>query len=69
MWTLFTKALNMAPSSVQVSVINGAANLSASALLGYLVFDEPLTLRWWCGASLILAGTILLSRSQKEKTE
>ncbi|KAI9299731.1 hypothetical protein BJ944DRAFT_273967 [Cunninghamella echinulata] len=66
MWTLFTKALNLAPSSVQVTTVNGAMNLSTSAILGYLVFGEPLALRWWIGASFILAGTIMISRSQKE---
>ncbi|CEG62973.1 hypothetical protein RMATCC62417_00194 [Rhizopus microsporus] len=69
MWTMFTKALNSASSSVQVSIVNGAANFSASAILGYLVFNEPLTVRWWIGACFILSGTILLSKSQKEKKE
>ncbi|KAI9337098.1 hypothetical protein BD770DRAFT_448622 [Pilaira anomala] len=46
MWTTFTKALNAAPSSVQVSIVNGAVNFSASAILGYFVFNEPLALRW-----------------------
>lgn len=31
-----------------------------------MVFNEPLALRWWIGASFILAGTILLSQSQKK---
>lgn len=39
------------------------------AILGYLVFNEPLALRWWIGASFILAGTILLSQSQKRLEE
>ncbi|KAF1800441.1 hypothetical protein V8B55DRAFT_1536011 [Mucor lusitanicus] len=69
MWTTFTKALNAASSSVQVSIVNGAVNFSASAILGYFVFDEPLALRWWIGASFILAGTILLSQSQKRLEE
>ncbi|CAO3639450.1 unnamed protein product [Mucor fragilis] len=69
MWTTFTKALNAATSSVQVSIVNGAVNFSASAILGYLVFDEPLALRWWIGASFILAGTILLSQSQRRLEE
>ncbi|CAO3616185.1 unnamed protein product [Cunninghamella blakesleeana] len=66
MWTLFTKALNLAPSSVQVTTVNGAMNLSTSAILGFLVFGEPLALRWWIGASFILAGTIMISQSQKK---
>ncbi|KAI9483075.1 MAG: hypothetical protein EXX96DRAFT_129645 [Benjaminiella poitrasii] len=65
MWTTFTKALNAAPSSVQVSIVNGAVNFSTSAMLGYVVFDEPLSLKWWLGASFILSGTVLLSQSQK----
>ncbi|GAN08385.1 conserved hypothetical protein [Mucor ambiguus] len=69
MWTTFTKALNAASSSVQVSIVNGAVNFSASAILGYFVFDEPLALRWWIGASFILAGTILLAQSQKRLEE
>ncbi|KAL4214142.1 hypothetical protein AB4K20DRAFT_1878984 [Rhizopus microsporus] len=69
MWTMFTKALNSASSSVQVSIVNGAANFSASAILGYLIFNEPLAVRWWIGACFILSGTILLSKSQKEKKE
>ncbi|KAI7868509.1 hypothetical protein BDF14DRAFT_1794043 [Spinellus fusiger] len=66
MWTLFTKALNRAPSSVQVSVVNGAINFGTSAVAGFLVFNEPLAFRWWIGASFILAGTILLSQSQEK---
>ncbi|KAI7908044.1 uncharacterized protein BX663DRAFT_492802 [Cokeromyces recurvatus] len=65
MWTTFTKALNVAPSSIQVSIVNGAINFSTSAILGHLVFREPLTLKWWLGASFILSGTVLLSQSQK----
>lgn len=30
MWTTFTKALNAAPSSVQVSIVNGAVNFGSS---------------------------------------
>ncbi|KAI8880237.1 hypothetical protein K501DRAFT_255445 [Backusella circina FSU 941] len=63
MWTTFTKALNKATSSVQVSLVNGAVNFGASAILGYAIFDEPLALRWWIGASFILAGTLLLSKN------
>ncbi|KAI8979709.1 hypothetical protein BDF20DRAFT_526808 [Mycotypha africana] len=64
MWTTFTKALNLAPSSVQVSIVNGAINFSASAILGHLIFDEPLAFRWWIGAAFILTGTVILSHAQ-----
>ncbi|ORX61570.1 hypothetical protein DM01DRAFT_1332170 [Hesseltinella vesiculosa] len=69
MWTLFTKALNKAPSSIQVTIVNGAANLATSAILGHVVFQEPLSLRWWAGASLMLTGTILISRGQAKDTK
>ncbi|KAI9320250.1 hypothetical protein BX666DRAFT_1853814 [Dichotomocladium elegans] len=69
MWALFTKALHAAPSSIQTTTVNGAVNFSVSALLGYFIFDEPLALSWWMGASMILSGTVLLSRTQKQKTD
>lgn len=34
--------------------------------MGYLIFNESLALKWWIGASFILAGTILLSQAQKK---
>lgn len=37
--------------------------------MGYLIFNEPLALKWWVGASFILAGTMLLSQSQKKLDE
>ncbi|KAI8578558.1 hypothetical protein K450DRAFT_246342 [Umbelopsis ramanniana AG] len=64
MWTIFTKALNRAPSSTSVSVVNSAANFGVSALSGYAVFGEPLAYSWWLGAALIITGTLLLTRSQ-----
>ncbi|KAG2188136.1 hypothetical protein INT44_000887 [Umbelopsis vinacea] len=64
MWTIFTKALNRAPSSTSVSVVNSAANFGVSALAGYAVFGEPLAYSWWLGAALIITGTLLLTRSQ-----
>jgi hypothetical protein len=42
MWALFTRALTLATSSVQVSVINTSANFVATAVLGRVVFGEEL---------------------------
>ncbi|OZJ06173.1 hypothetical protein BZG36_01029 [Bifiguratus adelaidae] len=73
MWSTFTKALAKSESSVKVSTINNATNFFVTAILGNLLFNEPLTLRWWCGASLIVLGTLLVSQRQgqkdKQKTE
>ncbi|ORX63269.1 hypothetical protein BCR32DRAFT_298486 [Anaeromyces robustus] len=61
MWAFFTKALNVSSSSIQVTVINTATNFCLTAILGYLIFNEPLSLQWWFGASLIVVGTVLLN--------
>lgn len=42
MWGLFTRALTLGNSTVQVSVINTSANFVITALLGALVFSEDL---------------------------
>ncbi|KAG0264440.1 hypothetical protein BG011_006799 [Mortierella polycephala] len=64
MWTLFTKALNRSRSSATVTVINSAANFCITAVLGYLLFSEPLALQWWFGASLIVLGSVLVSSDE-----
>ncbi|KAK9694301.1 hypothetical protein K7432_013479 [Basidiobolus ranarum] len=73
MWTTFTKALNSSKSSVQVTVINSVTNFCTTAFCGHVVFGEPLSLRWWCGASLIAVGSILMNHQEteqpREKTE
>ncbi|KAF9917768.1 hypothetical protein BX616_011359 [Lobosporangium transversale] len=67
MWTLFTKALNRSKSSATVTVINSAANFCLTAVLGYALFSEPLTLQWWFGACLIVLGSVLVSSSEASK--
>ncbi|GJJ75024.1 hypothetical protein EMPS_07382 [Entomortierella parvispora] len=72
MWTLFTKALNRSNSSATVTVINSAANFCLTAVLGYVLFSEPLAMQWWFGASLIVLGSVLVSSDEtkdKEKKE
>ncbi|KAF9934646.1 hypothetical protein FBU30_000970 [Linnemannia zychae] len=64
MWTLFTKALNRSKSSATVTVINSAANFCITAVLGYLMFSEPLAMQWWFGASLIVMGSVLVSTDE-----
>ncbi|KAL1925387.1 uncharacterized protein VTP21DRAFT_270 [Calcarisporiella thermophila] len=64
MWTLFTKALNLSASSINVTVLNSTANFCSTALLGHLLFNEPLALKWWFGASLIITGTVMMTLDQ-----
>ncbi|KAF1821402.1 uncharacterized protein K489DRAFT_321608 [Dissoconium aciculare CBS 342.82] len=62
MWALFTKALTLATSSVQVSVINTSANFMATAILGMVVFGEELPALWWVGAAMLIAGSVIIGR-------
>ncbi|KAJ3076646.1 hypothetical protein HDU98_001656 [Podochytrium sp. JEL0797] len=68
MWAVFTRALNSSPSSAAVSVLNSSANMIASAILGYFLFDEHLSVRWWIGAAFVLAGTALMNSGFSELT-
>ncbi|KAJ3115577.1 hypothetical protein HDU96_000401 [Phlyctochytrium bullatum] len=68
MWSFFTKALAAGSSSTQVTLINSAASLCFTALLGFLLFREPLPPLWWIGASLVVGGTVLMSTPSKSST-
>lgn len=73
MWALYTKALSISPSAVQVNVVNTASNFIITALLGALVFGEKLPMLWWVGAGFLVAGSVVIggrdSREEKEKGE
>jgi drug/metabolite transporter (DMT)-like permease len=62
MMNAFVKAMNFA-SSVTAVVINTASNFFCTAVLGMLIFGEPLPLLWWAGAALILAGVAIIAIS------
>eukprot|EP01094_Clydonella_sp_ATCC50884_P001700 TRINITY_DN11279_c0_g1_i1.p2 TRINITY_DN11279_c0_g1~~TRINITY_DN11279_c0_g1_i1.p2 ORF type:complete len:141 (-),score=42.04 TRINITY_DN11279_c0_g1_i1:128-550(-) len=68
MVNLQSKALDLCPSVVAV-ITNSSANFFFSAVLGWLVFGEPLPLQWWCGAALISLGMALIHRSQADVEE
>jgi len=68
MWALFTRALSLSPSAVKVNVINTAANFIITALLGALIFGESLPLIWWIGATLLIAGSVIIGM-REEMTE
>lgn len=70
MWGLFTRALTLASSTVRVSIINTSANFIITAILGYLIFSEKLPGLWWLGASLLVAGSVIIGmRDEGEKKE
>ncbi|KZV39838.1 hypothetical protein F511_15318 [Dorcoceras hygrometricum] len=64
-WVNSTKSL----SSLQATVTNFATNFVFSGLAGFFLFGEPLQVKWFAGASLIVIGVIVLSKSniRKEK--
>ncbi|KAF1994761.1 hypothetical protein P154DRAFT_363998 [Amniculicola lignicola CBS 123094] len=65
MWGLFTRALTLASSTVQVSIINTSANFMITAVLGALVFSESLPALWWLGAALLVAGSVIIGRREE----
>jgi uncharacterized membrane protein len=63
MWILFTKALRNSTNSVSPMLINTATNFIATAVFGWLLFDEQLSVQWCIGAALMVAGNYLVSTS------
>ncbi|CAK3993722.1 unnamed protein product [Lecanosticta acicola] len=68
MWGLFTRALTLASSTVRVSVINTSANFVITAILGAIIFSEALPGLWWLGASMLVAGSVVIG-SREEGNE
>ncbi|XP_072024220.1 transmembrane protein 42-like [Amphiura filiformis] len=62
MWTLFVKSLQYCQSSVQATITNSSANFFFTALFGRFLFGEMLSMKWWCGASLIILGLLLIHK-------
>lgn len=65
MWGLFTRALTLASSTVRVSVINTSANFMITAILGVMIFSESLPGLWLLGASLLVAGSVIIGRREE----
>ena len=65
MWTLFTRALKAGHSATQVSIMNTSANFVLTALLGLVIFAETLPPLWWIGATLLVAGNVIIGRKDE----
>lgn len=65
MWTLFTQALAKGSSTTQVSIINTSSNFVLTAFLGLVIFAESLPPLWWLGASLLVAGNVIVGRKDE----
>lgn len=69
MWTFFTKSLQYCSSTAEATVTNTASNFLISALVGVVLFNEALSLRWWMGASLIVLGLLLIHRANRKDSQ
>lgn len=69
MWTLFTQALARGHSTTQVSIMNTSTNFVITALLGLAIFSESLPPLWWVGASLLVAGNVIIGRKDESKAD
>ncbi|XP_011871031.1 PREDICTED: transmembrane protein 42 [Vollenhovia emeryi] len=65
--TFFVKALRASGSSLPITVASAATNYVCSAFVGFIVFDESISLTWWCGTSLVLLGLMLICNVPAEK--
>lgn len=65
MWTLFTKALAKGQSTTQVSIMNTSSNFVITAILGFAIFSESLPPLWWVGATLLVAGNVIIGRKDE----
>jgi hypothetical protein len=65
MWTLFTQALAKGTSTTQVSIMNTSTNFIITALLGLFIFSESLPPLWWVGATLLVAGNVIIGRKDE----
>jgi drug/metabolite transporter (DMT)-like permease len=69
MWGLYTRALSLSPSTIQVNIINTAANFVITALLGMAVFGEKLPTQWWIGAGLLVSGSVIIGRREEQEVK
>ena len=69
MWSLFTAALARGNSTTQVSILNTSTNFVITALLGWAIFSESLPPLWWAGATLLIAGNVIIGRKDEGSDE
>ncbi len=55
--------------SLLATVINTSVGFVLAGVAGHVVFDEPLSMQWWGGAGLALAGVALLAGCAPKEPE
>ncbi|KAG8343063.1 hypothetical protein TRVL_06111 [Trypanosoma vivax] len=66
MWRWYVKALSQGPTPV-CQIVNTGMNFVASALLGFVVFQELVTLTWFGGALLVAVGLTLVVMDAEQR--
>ncbi|KAJ1940787.1 hypothetical protein FBU59_003704 [Linderina macrospora] len=61
MWLFFTKALRYGDSTARVMMVQTVSNFVVTAVAGVYLFGDVLSMRWWCGATLIAVGLTCLN--------
>jgi len=70
MVAVFSRALQASPTSAEASLVSTAANLLLTAIASSIFLGESLSLSWWLGSFLIVAGSFLVaSDPAKEKNQ
>ncbi|XP_043794128.1 transmembrane protein 42 [Apis laboriosa] len=59
--TFFVKALNISKSSLSCTITSATTSYVCSAFAGFLIFNEHISLNWWCGISLIILGLFFVN--------
>lgn len=65
-WTFFVRALHSSGGSLVATVTSASTNYCLSAVFGYFVFGESMSLVWWFGTSLVIIGLILIGTDQDD---
>merc|ERR1719305_466142 len=69
MMTLFARGIAQCSSTVVATLLNTAANLGLTGVVGHLFFKEPLDLAWWTGSVLVVIGGALVLSDKDEESD
>ena len=59
MWILFTMALKQ-QNSLYVLILNSAGNMITTGIVGSMLLQEPITIKWIFGVLMITLGTLII---------
>jgi drug/metabolite transporter (DMT)-like permease len=65
MWRSYSKALSVASTSIQPTILTKTSNFLLSTVVGYFAFAESINWIWLLGFALILCGVYLISKEDE----